>query len=265
MNDSYNYQNSMNSVSNYNQFMNTEAQETKEAQKQKKDQEETTAMGVIDPLAIPAISYTLENLSDGLLPSSVTETKNLVKSVGKSIFKDGDFKKAGEQLKQGIKKAFPKKPSTDNDTRMPTSVDEITDDDYYHFPVAQTSDPFTLNEDDFRPTIQSDNAEDPDRSPLQEPRTLSQEGSATAENVGRDVAENTGKEVVEETAEKTASKALIDGGFEEATEGGYNPINDVIGLAMGVGGLILGELGLNRQKQHPFNYTPLNPSTQFGV
>ena len=108
MNDSYNYQNSMNSVSNYNQFMNTEAQETKEAQKQKKDQEETTAMGVIDPLAIPAISYTLENLSDGLLPSSVTETKSLVKSVGKSIFKDGDFKKAGEQLKQGIKKTSTK-------------------------------------------------------------------------------------------------------------------------------------------------------------
>ena len=262
-------------------------------------------MGVIDPLAIPAISYTLENLSDGLLPSSVTETKNLVKSVGKSIFKDGDFKKAGEQLKHGIKKTSTKKTPTVNEpeveapkptvdepevetphTFTPSEVDEMNkygeqyswmnDDDDEE--IYKTLDNLRSSYNDLQDqsniltntlekggNYSNENASDFAKANDSFNEANKSVDNVLAENTGKEVAENTGKEVVEETAEKTASKALIDGGIDEATVGAYNPINDVIGLAMGVGGLILGELGFNRQKQHPFNYTPLNPSTQFGV
>ena len=100
-------------------------------------------------------------LAKNLIPKTVQTIKNLT---------NGNLQGAVDTVKSTL----------GNKTTLPNSVDDITDDDYYRLPAAQNSDPFTSS----RPTVQTDDTFKDDESPLQQPRTLSQEVTLKQKTAG---------------------------------------------------------------------------------
>ena len=231
MDDIYKYNQALQEASSRSNYANELKSELQNKFNEKATELKEKITAGTEPIAIAMAHKGAAQLAKNLIPKTVQTIKNLT---------SGNLQGAVDTVKSTL----------GNKTTLPNSVDDITDDDYYRLPAAQNSDPFTSS----RPTVQTDDTFKDDESPLQQPRTLSQEGSAI-ENTA-DAAEDGVVGGLAETESVVTSGAIA--------EGGFNPVADIASLGLG---LVLGFASIFGVKKHEAvnNMTPLNPSTQFGV
>ena len=235
MDDIYKYNQALQEASSRSNYANELKSELQNKFNEKATELKEKITAGTEPIAIAMAHKGAAQLAKNLIPKTVQTIKNLT---------SGNLQGAVDTVKSTLGNVVSKN----------NSVDDIGDDDYYRLPAAENSNPFS------GPTIQPDESSGyMDESPLQQPRTLSQEGSAV-ENVGTDVVEN--------TAEDGVVGGLAEGESVLTTsaiaEGGFNPVADIASLGLG---LVLGFASIFGVKKHEAvnNMTPLNPSTQFGV
>ena len=234
MDDIYKYNQALQEASSRSNYANELKSELQNKFNEKATELKEKITAGTEPIAIAMAHKGAAQLAKNLIPKTVQTIKNLTSG----------------NLQGGAVDTV--KSTLGNVVSKNNSVDDIGDDDYYRLPAAQNSNPFTSS---------GQNAEgDPDETSLQEPRTLSQDGSDAVENVGTDVVEN--------TAEDGVVGGLAEGESVLTTsaiaEGGFNPVADIASLGLG---LVLGFASIFGVKKHEAvnNMTPLNPSTQFGV
>ena len=234
MDDIYKYNQALQEASSRSNYANELKSELQNKFNEKATELKEKITAGTEPIAIAMAHKGAAQLAKNLIPKTVQTIKNLT---------SGNLQGAVDTVKSTLGNVVSKN----------NSVDDIGDDDYYRLPAAQNSDPFTSS----RPIVQTDDTFKDDESPLQQPRTLSQEGSA-AENIGTDVVENTDGVVggLAEGESVLTTSAIA--------EGGFNPVADIASLGLG---LVLGFASIFGVKKHEAvnNMTPLNPSTQFGV